>query len=287
MRGALLPSAILLAALPSCSSSSSATPDPTCEPGPNKTWVISALSFTRENPVGVSPGFDLDHSVSRTPEELSCGKLDLTGPDGTPGVDNQLARVIPLVEQQVGNAIDGIIQGAINDGRLTIALDLLNVNHAVDDRCVDIEVKLGQGKPSLGTDGTLEAYQTYDARKEGQLLSPGKGGKFEKGVFTIGPFPLRIPIAIFDVSFTIFIRDALIRFKLDDDGNAEGLLGGGISIEEVADGVKNGAGVAPLIPQIKAVGTLYADMGYDPNIGKCSLVSAALAFKARPAFIRR
>ncbi len=106
-------------------------------------------------------------------------------------------------------------------------------------------------------------------------------------MFTIGPFPLRIPIAIFDVSFTIFIRDALIRFKLDDDGNAEGLLGGGISIEEVADGVKNGAGVAPLIPQIKAVGTLYADMGYDPNIGKCSLVSAALAFKARPAFIRR
>ncbi len=279
--------ALLLAS--ACSSSSEAPPpgDSTCEGGSSKAYVLTSLSFTRELPKGVAPGFDLDRRVSNVPEEASCGKLDLKAPDGTPGIDNQLALLIPDVEKQVGNAIDGIIQGAINDGRLLIALDLLGVNNTVNDACVDIEVKLGEGKPTLGTDGVVEAYQTFDMRKQGQLRSPGTGGKIQDRAFSIGPFPLRIPLAIFDVSFTIFIRDALIRFTINDDGDAEGFLGGGVSIDEVAEGVKDGAGVAPLIPQIKAIGNLFADLAYDPAEGKCKLVSAALSFKARPVFLRQ
>ncbi len=280
--------AALLACAPACSSATPAgdAADPTCVGGESKVYVLTALSFTRENPKGVAPGFDLDQHVSSASEQASCGKLDLTSPDGTPGIDNQLALLIPDIEKQVGNAIDGIIQGAINDGRLLIAFDLKGVNATTEDRCVDLEVKLGQGKPTLGTDGVLEAYQTFDLRREGQLLSPATGGKIAGGVFSIGPFPLRIPIAIFDVAFTIFVRDALVRFKIDEDGNVEGMLGGGISIDEVAEGVRNGAGVERFIPQIKLIGSISADLARDPTTEKCSLVSAALSFKARPAFFR-
>jgi hypothetical protein len=277
--------AIALGCAPGCSSTSPEE-DPTCTGGESNVYVLTSLQFTRETPKGVAPGFDLDKHVSASPEQQSCGKVDLLGPDGTPGIDNQLALLIPDIEKAVGNAIDGIIQGAINDGRLLIAFDLKGVNSTATDRCVDLEVKLGEGKPTLGTDGVVEAYQTFDLRKQGQLLSPATGGRIENGVFSIGPFPLRIPIAIFDVSFTIYVRDALVRFKIDEDGNVEGLLGGGISIDEVADGVKDGAGVARLIPQIKLVGSVSADLGRDPATEKCTLVSAALAFKARPAFFR-
>lgn len=282
--GVLAFGAVGLAALPGCSTA--AEPDPMCQPGPSQAYVITQLAFTRESPKGVVPGFDLDRRVSPVDDQSSCGKPDLVSPDGTPGIDNQLALLIPDVEKIVGNAIDGIIQGAINDGRLLIAFDLANVNDSRDDACVDMEVKLLDGKPSLGTDGVVEAFQTFDLRKQGQLLSPAQGGKLAKGTFSIGPFPLRIPIAIFDVSFTIFLRDALVRFTLDEEGNAEGVLGGGISIEEVAEGVKDGAGVGRLIPQIKLIGRAAADLGRDEE-GTCHLVSAALAFKARPAFVRR
>lgn len=278
--------AALLPGVASCSSSSEPV-DPTCEAGPSKAYVLTSLTFTRETPRGVAPGFDLDHHVTKAAEDPSCGKVDLVSPTGEQGIDNQLALLIPEVEKRVGNAIDGIIQGAINDGRLLIMFDLKNVNDASNDKCVDLEVKLGQGKPSLGTDGVMEAYQTFDLRTEGQLLSNGSNGKIDNKVFTIGPFPLRIPIAVFDVAFTIFVRDAVIRFTIDEEGNAEGMLGGGVSIDEIAEGVKNGAGIADLIPQIKLIGRASADMGYDTEEGTCSLVSAALAFKARPAFVRK
>lgn len=90
---------------------------------------------------------------------------------------------------------------------------------------------------------------------------------------------------IFDVSFTMYLRDALVRFTLDAEGNAEGVLGGGVSIEEIAEGVKGGAGVPRLIPQIKLIGRAAADLGRDEE-GTCHLVSAALTFKAKPAFVR-
>lgn len=279
--------ALCAALLPSVSACSSADDAPTCQPGPSQAYVLTSLTFTRESPRGVAPGFDLDGHVTKAPEDPSCGKVDLVSPTGQEGVDNQLALLIPEIEKRVGNAIDGIIQGAINDGRLLIMLDLKNVNDASNDQCVDLEVKLGEGKPTLGTDGVIESWQTFDLRKEGQLLSFGTGGNIANRTFTIGPFPLRIPIAIFDVSFTIYVRDAHIRFTVDEEGNVEGMLGGGISIDEVADGVKNGAGLADLIPQIKTIGKAFSDLGYDENEGTCSLVSAALAFKARPAFVRK
>ena len=279
---------VVLAAAVGCSSSTgtSESDDPTCQPGPKKTFILTALGFTRETSPGVAMGLDLDRHVSAVPEEATCGRLDLKAPDGTPGIDNQLSLIIPVIEKEFGNALDGIIQGAINDGRLLISLDLQNVNDSVNDRCVDMEVKLGEGKPSLGTDGVVEAYQTFDLRKTGQMISPAKGGKIENGVFTIGPFDLRIPIAVFDVAFTIFLRQALVTFKLDEEGNVEGILGGGVSIDEIADGVKDGAGLAPFIPQIRTAGLLYSDMGYDGDLGRCTLASAALTFKARPAFLR-
>ncbi|MGZ3420979.1 MAG: hypothetical protein ACXVEE_24100 [Polyangiales bacterium] len=278
----------LLASTLSCSLETNTQAEKICRGDETKhqSYVITSLTFTRETPKGVAPGFDLDNHVTTVPDDPGCGKTDLVDPQGNPGIDNQLALLIPEIEKKVGNAIDGIIQGAINDGRLLIAFDVQHLEDQTNDDCVDMKVELAQGKPSLGTDGVVEAWQTFDLRQTGQQTSFGRAGKITNRKFEIGPFPLRIPIAIFDVSFMVFIRDAHIRFTIDDDGNIEGLLGGGVSIDEIAEGVKNGAGVAPLIPQIKFIGEASADLGYDPVEGKCSLVSAALAFKARPAFIR-
>jgi len=283
-----------LFALPACSSADDPV-DPTCAPGASETYVITALGFTREAPKGTAPGFDLDGRVSPADEQASCGKADLLSPEGTPGIDNQLALVLPDVEKQVGNAIDGIIQGAINDGRLLIALEVANLNDARNDKCVDMHVKLLDGKPTLGTDGVVEAYQTFDPRKEGQVESHavhgatenGKtvSGTIQDGQLLIGPFELRIPIAIFDVAFTIHMRAAYIRMKVDEEGNAEGMLGGGVSMEEIVEGVRKGAGVERIIGPIRAVGKAVADLAPNEE-GTCTLVSAALSFKARRAFMR-
>lgn len=278
--------ALLLSSLLSLFGCSSAD-EPDCTTGRSQAYIITALGFTREMTRGVAPGFDLDGRVSLKPEDASCGKLDLTDPQGQQGIDNQLALFIPEIEKRFGNAVDGIIQGAINDGRLLIMFDMKGIENTEDDACVNMDVKLAQGKPALGTDGTVEAWQTFDLRTVDQKISTATMGTFKKNVFNIGPFDLTIPIAIFDVAFMVNMRDARIKFTLDEDGNAEGLLGGGVSIDEIADGVQNGAGLADIIPQIRALGKLASDLGYDEEQGVCRLMSATLSFKARPAFVRK
>jgi len=261
---------------------------PDCTTGTSQAYVVTALSFTKEDPAkrGVAAGFDLDGRVTSAPEDETCGKVDLVGPGGEKGVDNQLALFVPEIEKRVGNAIDGIVQGAINDGRLLIVFDLQNVDDPNKDRCVNMQAKLAQGIPLLGTDGVVEAYQTFDLRTKDQKISTAKNGTFNNRVFEIGPFDLYIPIAIFDVAFTMHMRQARVRFTLDEHGDAEGLIGGGISIDEIAEGVKNGAGVADIVEQIRFLGKAASDLGYDPEPSVCTLLSAALTFKARPAFVR-
>ena len=266
-----------------CSSSE----EPDCTTGKSQAYVLTSLTFTRETSKGVAPGFDIDSKVTTAPEDQTCGKIDLVDPQGQKGIDNQLALFLPEIEKRVGNAVDGIIQGAINDGRLLIMMDLAGVDETQNDSCVNMDVKLADGKPMLGTDGVIEAYQTFDLRKVGQKVSVAKNGTFKKNRFFIGPFDLHIPIAIFDVSFMIHIRQARVQFTLDEEGNAEGMLGGGVSIDEIADGVQNGAGVADIVAQIRTLGKLAADLGFDDEAGTCKLMSAALAFKARPAFVRK
>jgi hypothetical protein len=279
--------ALLLAAVLGMFGCSSADNEPDCTTGTSRAYVLTHLAFTRESPRGTAPGFDLDSRVSARPEDESCGKLDLVDPGGQPGIDNQLAIFLPEIEKRFGNAVDGIIQGAINDGRLLIMMDLANVDDTQNDSCVNMQVKLAQGQPALGTDGVLEAWQTFDLRQKDQKISTAEKGTFKKNTFNIGPFDLTIPIAIFDVAFMVHMRNARVRFTVDAEGNAEGLLGGGVSIDEIADGVKDGAGLADIIPQIRTLGKLASDLGYNEDEGVCKLMSATLSFKARPAFVRK
>lgn len=279
--------ALLLAAVLAMFGCSSADEEPDCTTGKSQAYILTALGFTREEPRGTVSGFDLDSRVSLRPEDESCGKVDLVDPQGVQGIDNQLAIFLPEIEKRFGNAVDGIIQGAINDGRLLIMMDLAGIDDTQNDSCVNLQVKLAEGKPTLGTDGVVEAWQTFQLRKVDQRISTAEKGTFKKNTFAIGPFDLHIPIAIFDVAFMIHMRNARVRFTIDEEGNAEGLLGGGVSIDEIADGVEKGAGLADIIPQIRTLGKLASDLGYNEDEGVCKLMSATLTFKARPAFVRK
>ncbi len=263
------------------------TVGPSCAPTKPRAFVISTLGFTRVDTMnGTAPGFDLDGVVSDGTDPASCLKKDFLGPDGAKGVDNQLASLIPDVEKILGNAVDGLIQGAINNGDLLILLEVDGAKSMQDASCADLTVKLGRGKPTLGTDGVIEAYQTFDVDGGGEV-SHGTLGKIEDGVLTVGPFELAIPIAIFDVAFTIHVHDALFRLTVDaEDGILKGgFVGGGVVPQEILDGVKDGAGVDKYIPVLTLVLNNSTDLKPDAE-GTCTQLSAALQITAVEAFLR-
>lgn len=259
----------------------------TCGPGATRSFLVSTLGFTRLNEAKTTaPGFDVDGVVSDGSDATSCNKKDFVAPDGAKGIDNQLAALIPDVEAILGNSVDALMQGAINNGDLLILLDVKGADNLENDDCVDLSVRSVLGRPALGTDGVIEAYQTYDADPEAEV-SKAEKGKIEDGVLTVGPFELAIPIAIFDVAFTIHIHDAHIRIMVDaEDGTAKsGVLGGGVVSKEILDGVKVGAGVYKYIPVLTVVLEGAADLAPDAD-GQCLQVSSALSLTAVEAFVR-
>lgn len=269
-----------------CAPDESAAEDPSCTSGTTHTAVLTSLAFTIADK-NVAPGFNLDGRVSDGNDSLSCGHEDYVDPDGVPGIDNRLATLIPVVKEQVGDAVDGLVQGAINDGELVILTEMENVDDLQNDSCVNLGVQIGVKKrPALGTDGVIEAYQTFDADATVPRSYVTKA-KIENGVLTTGAFPLVVPIAIFDVAFTIHLTDARLRFSIDDEGKTQGLLGGGMLPKEILDGVSEGAGVDQYLPAIKVAMEANTDMNQNEETGKCERFSGALAFSGTPAFLRR
>ena len=259
-------------------------PAQTCS-GVTRSAVVTRLAFTREESKGVAPGFDLDGIVSDGNDEASCRKKDFVDSEGRTGIDNQLAALIPDVEALVGDAVDGLVQGAINDGLLLISLDFEGLDDLHNDACIGLNVGLAQGKPNLGTDGVIEGFQTFVARKDVQP-SRGEKGRIDNGLLTIGPMNVDVPLKLFDVSFTLHLYDAHFRFRVDEDGFLDGYLGGGLVPEELIDGIKDGAGLDDIIPIIRTVLKTSADLKPDAE-GVCQQVSIAIAVKAAPAFLLR
>lgn len=257
---------------------------PTCSGSPRST-IVTRLAFTRVSPEGFAPGFDLDQRTSDKSDVTSCGKQDFLDGEGRSGIDNQLAVLIPDVEKIVGNAVDGLIQGAINDGQLMILLDFEGIDDMHNDACLGVTVRLAQGKPTLGTDGVIEGFQTFTL-KPGSSESRGDKGTIENGILSIGPMNVDIPLKIFDVSFILKVYDAHFRFRVDEDGFLDGYLGGGIIPEELIEGIKDGAGLDDIIPLVRTVLKTSSDL--KPNAdGKCTQLSVAVAMKAAPAFVQR
>lgn len=273
-------------ALTGCSPDGPTADELSCTTGETHIDVLTSLAFTIADK-DIAPGFDLDGRDSTVDDYLSCGKVDFVDPDGRKGIDNRLASLIPVVKEQVGDAVDGLVQGAIDDGELVILTELQNVNDLTNDACVNVAVHIGVKKrPSLGTDGIIEAYQTFDPDPT-VIASHVAKATIKDGVLATGSFPLSVPIAIFDVSFTIHMENAQLRFSIDDEGKIHGYLGGGILPQELLDGVSEGAGVNQYLPAIKVAMEANTDMAYNDDTGKCERFSGALEFTGTPAFIRR
>ena len=253
--------------------------------GPEQRLVVmQTLGFTRQQPVGVAPGFDLDGKISDKTDKATCGQSDLTSPSGEKGIDNQFAKLVPLLEQTQIGAIHGLVQNAIEDGGLLIMLQLEGIDDPLDDDDVTIRVRLGRDKPLLGTDGLVLSGQTFHLHDDSPELAVKS--TLKNGVIAGGPFTMLLPIVVFDVHYELTIRDALIAAQLTDDGGLKaGLIGGGVPIVDImaiaTKAAMNGGGILEAIkPVLNGMGDLAIN-----DKGECTQLSAVLGFGAVSAFL--
>lgn len=254
-------------------------------PGRARTVVLASFGFVRVDAMraNVAEGFDLDGHVSATGDPVGCRHADFTAPDGTPGVDNQVARLLPVVDSMTGGAFDGLIQSAVNNGQLLVAVTLEGVDDARDDDCVTLVFQRVQGMPLVGADMRLDPGQTFDLmRDEAVTRAPAR---IRGGVVEAGPFTLPLPVAALDARFTLNLYDARVRATLRDDGGLAGVIGAGISAREFGDTISRYGIGEGLQMSIGGALRLFADLAPDEAGGACTQVSAGVRFDARPAFV--
>lgn len=252
------------------------------EMGPPKASVFQTLAFEREQDDGVSVGMNLDGFVSPSNDGRTCNKEDFVGPDGTTGVDNELARLLPLIDLVGENAVEGLLQIAVDEGRLLIVLDIATA----EDGSATIDVFKGADVPLLGTDGRILPGQTLALSDEAPLGQAS--GMIEGDVLVTAPFSLRFPVLVFTELYEVSVQDAVLRLELDDEGHVKkGLLAGGLPVEELVAVLEKAANFGQDFAELFSDAVREAgDLARDEN-GNCQRMSASISFDAAPTFTFR
>ncbi|MCB9554232.1 MAG: hypothetical protein H6705_20575 [Myxococcales bacterium] len=244
--------------------------------------LLRSLEFLRVED-GVAEGLDLDGVATAPGDGTGCGKADFTAPDGTPGVDNQFARLLPAIEAVGGaDGFQSAIARAINSGGVLVTMELSHLDDAVDDTCVDVTLGRAAGRPALGNDGLIEAGQTFERDTEAPS-SAVEGASVAGGVLRAGPFTMALPMVVDDIELRVTIHDMQVRATLHEDGHVTGLLAGAIVLDELNAFLDDIAENTALFAAIRNV--LVANADLDPGEdGRCRRISIAVGFEGAPAF---
>lgn len=263
-----------------------------CGPAPTSVrkleTVMQTLKLERSSADGVAVGMDLDGKISTELDDTTCRKPDFTDPNGLPGIDNQLARLLPLIDAAGQGAIDALVQGAINEGTALLLM-------SVELRGSGGEVKTlrGQDVPLLGADGRILPGQTLVVDRASDLGHTTAVEVEDEGAIApldatrvrVGPFRLDLPIVVFGTLYALRIPDARVVLTLGEDGAIDGLIGGGVPVADVLNMVDTASKMAGVDYVGLFGGSVRetADLFPGPD-GDCTALSIAASFHAVQAF---
>lgn len=222
------------------------------------------------------------------------GPRDFTSPDGEPGIDNQMYRVLGCVDNYRGP--DGSYRHFIQDYMRKFNYNrwLLEVSQ-VDDLTNDddVTVTLYRGKDALMVD-TLGGYtpgstQRIDFRW-GKSFIYQLRGKIKDGVLTTVPADITFPESQARGVPYLSVHDWRVKLKLTEE-SAQGLMAGYTDIERYYNSLgqnwsthHRSYGAEPMTSEYRAM-RKNADAYPDPTTGQNTAISMAWEIKFVQAFI--
>ena len=227
-----------------------------------------------------SLGLNLDGKVKPT---------DFTSPEGKPGVDNQLFRVIGCVfNYRVGGSVQNfevIYQQKKEFNRLVI--ELTDVDSLINDD--DVTITTYRGLDPLVADSTGNSMQPGGTERVDMLWGKdfihSAKGKIVNGVLMTQPMDFNNPheVAYQDSAYD-WMRDARFELKLTPE-KAEGIIGGYADIETFHRSRNRTWSTHHLSYGQQSSASVYrqllkaADGFPDPKTGKNTAISAAYTAK--------
>jgi hypothetical protein len=262
-------------------------------------FVIDVLDIGRADPEGdpeVVPGTNVDGEVTPAGADPSVctNKEDHKSPppDNESGVDNEFGPMMAGLSSLGSFDPSSNIAASIADGSLILLLQVDGVDDTTFDRNIEVGVfagvlPSGVTAPTLAADGRFEPGQTFDIDPASLSVSDQPlitmKGYIDAGRATVeaGVLPLVVAVGP-DVDLRLNVRMSTVRFSMNDTGLADGVIGGGLNIEELLTAFEALMleSVSPTI--LRGVLETAADLERDSE-GYCQTVSTGFVFEAVPA----
>lgn len=254
---------------------------PACAESATGTWIITRFEFLATNPDGTVDGYDVDGVVSDGSDAEGCAKVDATSSDGTEGIDNQLAVLLPALEA-TGVSLQTLIGARIKEGQIVFVTEL----DGTYDDCDAVRFQRGDGEVLFGSDGSTLAYQTlglYEGATES--TSTTCESTSECGVRVTGE-QLTLEFLFITQEIRIDLFEWQGDFEVGDDGTLTGLIGGAVGLDGVMDIVEGlgGCGDEPIRQALEPLLPNFADVFPDED-GQCTGISVAVRIEAVPIYL--
>ena len=267
--------------------------------GPNGEDICIEPTVVSDPPLiraegGTSFGMNLDGTTDGRATPKSCPHGKFTGVDGTPGVDDQLYRVLGCV---FGFRSHGSYEMQANearktDGRGMILIEITGVEDPRNSPDVHVSFYRGLGTFALNGGADFVPFASYriDEAKGSPRYGSTVRGKIENGVLTTESGDVHIPFYGNHTYMNQLFRDFRLRLEIAPDGAlASGLAAGYYGVDQLMFYV---GGLGPIqstgysnCPSIYVAAHELADGYPDPETGECTALSAAYNLKAVAAFV--
>jgi hypothetical protein len=173
----------------------------------------------------VALGLNLDGKV---------GPNDFTSPEGEPGIDNQLYRVLGCINSYrdfhgTNDELNSL--EVVKESYNRLLIEITGVTSLEHSDHVEVNVYRGLDPLQTGADGNIipGGTERIDTRWGARFIQH-LHGRIVNGVLITEPADLAFPWAVFEVPADEYLRGAILHLKLTTTG-AEGLIGGYADIE--------------------------------------------------------
>lgn len=264
--------------------------------GPNGEDVCMNPTAVKDPPLKlaegpVAYGMDLDGGKDAP---KSCPHPEFTGVDGTPGVDNQLFRVLGCVYgfRSFGQYEANENENRKSNGKGVTLIEVSDVDDPRNDDSVKVSFYRAIDQYVLDASGKFTPWSSYrvDTADGKPRYASTLKGRIKDGVLTTDSGDVNLP---FYGNYTYMnqrIRDFRLRLEISPDAvSGKGMAAGYYDVDQLLFYV---GGIGPIhssgmanCPAIYQAAHEQADGYPDPKTGKCTALSSAFNFSVVSAFI--
>lgn len=243
-----------------------------CTGGETFVWVLGVIEPIRSFDGTRADGFDLDDRISSAGDPEGCSQQDFVAFDGTRGIDNQFASLIPTLESVGEGSLDMLYFEIFLEGDPPVLIEARHVDDLANDDCIDVLVHRGRyddrGAPRFEminyAPGQLfrsfESFRYADASIQRRTLT-ARGGVY----------PFALPIA--GTIAVNRLRDAQIRADVVGDQLSRILAGGRWQVEAAVESIVGAGDLPPDV--VRSVLESIADLAPGPD-GTCTGISVGV-----------